>query len=135
MKQSEQSLPLPDKKIPTSIMVIGTFEIAVSLLGLILVVLVGRLNGFTLAYLIMLLVYGALGAGLWAIQEWARFVNIVLHSLWIPFVVITFILGQWDVLWPPFVQVTIAGLIIYYLSRPEIRFKFQTVVPKQKSGH
>ena len=88
-RDSEQTLPLPDKKIPVSIMIIGTFEIAVALLGLILITLVGQFDGNTISLLVLLSVYAAVGIGLWAIQEWARVVNVILHILLIPYILIT----------------------------------------------
>jgi uncharacterized membrane protein (DUF2068 family) len=128
----EYTLPLPDKKIPLSIMLIGTFEIAVALLGMILIFLVGQLNLGTGGLLILLMVYGALGTGLWAIQEWARFVNIILHVLTIPYILFTLPFWELDSVWKPVLNLVIAIAIIIALTRPLIRHKFQTVVPKQK---
>jgi len=62
--QNEHDLPLPDKKIPGSIMLIGTFQIGISLWLLILVILVGRLDGLGLSLLVLIAFYGSLGAGL-----------------------------------------------------------------------
>ena len=133
-KNNEQRLPLPDKKIPVSVMVIGTFELAVSLLGLVLVTLIGRLDGNTVALLLLLGVYAAIGAGLWAIQEWARVVNIVLHILLVPYIFITLLLFWLEQsIWQPVIQLIIAVAIIFALTRPKIRHKFQTVVPKKRA--
>lgn len=131
-QNSQSSLPLPDKKIPISVMLIGTYEIAVALLGLIILVLAGQFDGFTIAVFVLLVVYGALGAGLWAIQEWARFVNIVLHLLSLPYILYTALFWQGEVIWQPFVQLLISLSIIVALRRPAMRHKFQTVVSKKK---
>lgn len=113
-------------------MLIGTFEIAVALLGLVIVVLLGQQDANTVSLLILLTVYGALGAGLWAIQEWARYVNVVLHLLLIPYIFITWALWEGRTVWQPLVQLVISIAIIVALTRPHIRHKFQTVVPKKR---
>ncbi len=113
-------------------MIIGTFEIAIALLGLIILMLVGQFDGFGLALFILLCVYGTIGAGLWAIQEWARIVNIFLHALTIPYILYTLPLWEGEVVWQPAVQLFIAIAIIIAMTRPAIRHKFQTVVPKQR---
>ena len=125
-------LPLPDKKIPMSVMIIGTFEVAIALLGLIIVILVGQLNVTVIPFLILLSIYGALGTGLWAIQEWARYTNVVLHILAIPYSLYTGLFLGGPSNWHIAAQLIIAAGIIIALTRPEIRYKFQTVVPKQK---
>ena len=134
-KNKQEPLPLPDKKIPASIMIIGTFELAASLLGLILFILVGRLDGGGIAFLLLVGLYGALGAGLWAIQEWARFVNVVLHILGLPFILYTLPFWGGSFPWQPLIQFIISLAIIFALTRPAIRHKFQTVVPKQRKNH
>lgn len=132
MNKKQESLPLPDKRIPLSIMLIGTFELAVALLGSIILILVGRLDGGGIALFVLFGIYGALGAGLWAIQEWARFVNIVLHTLSLPYILYTLPLWEGQYAWQPIAQLVISVSIIIVLTRPAIRHKFQTVVPKQK---
>lgn len=131
-KNIPQTLPPPDKKIPTSVILIGSFEIAMALLGVIIVVLVGQVDANTLAYLVLLLVYGAMGAGLLAIQEWARFANVVLHMIAVPyaFYTVTFLGAPSD--WRLASQLLISFTIVVALTRPAIRYKFQTVVPKKK---
>ena len=132
MNNESKPLPLPDKKIPTSVMIIGTFEVAIALLGLIIVILVGQLDTNSTVVLIFLLIYGAIGAGLIAIQEWARYANVVLHIVAIPYTLFAAIfLGRASV-WGGAAQLIIAFGIVYALTRPQIRHKFQTVVPKKK---
>ncbi len=132
MSQNNKPLPLPDKKIPFTVMIIGTYEVAVALLGLILVVLVGQVDAYSAAFLILLAIYGAMGAGLWAIQEWARFTNVVLHVVSIPYILITYFFLDGPSGGYIAVQLLIAAGIIFGLTRPEIRYKFQTVVSKKK---
>jgi hypothetical protein len=129
-----KTLPPPDKNIPLAVILIGCFELAISLLGLILLALVGHLDAATLALLMLLGIYGAMGAGLLAIQEWARFANVVLHLVAIPysFYTVAFLEAPSD--WRMISQVIISMGIVLALTRPSIRYKFQTVVPK-KSQH
>ena len=131
-KNIPQILPLPDKKIPTSVILIGSFEIAMALLGVIIAVLIGQLDTHTLAYLVLLLVYGAMGAGLLAIQEWARFANVVLHLIAVPytFYTVTFLGAPSD--WRMVSQLLISFAVVVALTRPTIRYKFKTVVPRKK---
>jgi hypothetical protein len=125
-------LPLPDKKIPAAVILIGSFEIAMALLGLIIVVLLGRLDADIGAFLVLLLVYGAIGAGLLAIQEWARVANVVLHLIAIPyaFYTVAFLGAPSD--WRLASQLLISFVIVFALTRPAMRYKFQTAVPKKK---
>lgn len=133
MAKNQAPLPLPDKSIPGSVMIIGTFELAISFLILIIIILVGRLDASSIPFLIFLTIYGALGAGLWAIQEWARFATVVLHMVAVPFTLYTAIFRGWPQDWHLVSQLLIAGWIVFALTRPEIRHKFQTVVPKKRS--
>ena len=135
MDKNEHALGVPDKRIPLSVMIIGTFEVAVALLGLILVMVVGQLDAYSVAFLILLAIYGAMGAGLWAIQEWARFANVVLHLVSVPYILFTYLFLDGPSGWHIIAQLLIAIGIVYALSRPEIRHKFQTVVPKKRKQH
>ncbi len=125
-------LPPPDKKIPLAVMIIGTFELAAALLGLIVVLLVGHLDGPTFIAVVLLLIYGAMGAGLLAIQEWARFANVVLHMVAVPYGLYTAAVLEATGGWQLATQILISGAIIVALTRPAIRYKFKTVVPKKK---
>lgn len=131
-KNSSQPLPPPDKKIPLSVGLIGSFELAIALLGLLIAAMVGNFNAATVPYFILLLVYGAMGAGLLAIQEWARFANVVLHLVAIPytFYMVAFFDAPSD--WRMISQVLISIAIVIALTRPALRYKFQTVVAKKK---
>ena len=114
-------------------MIIGTFEVAIALLGLIIVIIrVGQLDTSVAVFVIFLFIYGAVGAGLMAIQEWARFTNIVLHVVAIPYTLFTAIVLERATVLGGAIQLIIAFGIIYALTRPEIRHKFQTVVPKKR---
>jgi uncharacterized membrane protein (DUF2068 family) len=125
-------LPRPDKKIPATVMIIGTFEIAAALLGLVLLILAGRLDSGSVATLVLLVVYAAMGAGLWAIQEWARLANVVIHAAAVPYILYTTLfLGESTVFWMV-VRLTITAAIVLSMSQRSIRHKFQTVVPKER---
>ena len=126
------NLPPPDKKIPAAVILIGCFELAIALLGVIVVALVERFDATTLVSLVLLGVYGAMGAGLLAIQEWARFANVVLHLVAIPYVFYTVAFLEAPSDWRMISQVLISMGIVLALTRPAIRYKFQTVVPKKK---
>lgn len=127
-----QNLPPPDKNMPIVVILIGCFELAIALLGVIVVALVGQFDATTLASLVLLGVYGAMGAGLLAIQEWARFANVVLHLIAIPYVFYTVVFLEAPSDWRMISQVLISISVILALTRPAIRYKFQTVVPKKK---
>ena len=127
-----QNLPPPDKKIPATVILIGCFELAIALLGVIVVALVGHFDMTTLASLVLLGIYGAMGAGLLAIQEWARFTNVVLHLVAIPYAFYTVAFLEAPSDWRMISQVLISIGIVLALTRPAIRYKFQTVVPKKK---
>lgn len=132
MAKNTDQLPLPDKKIPLPVVLIGTFEIAVALLGLIVLLLFGQLDARGMALLVLLIIYGAMGAGLWAIQEWARFTNVVLHAIAVPYILFTSLSFEAQSAALVGVRLAIAAAIVITLSRPAIRHKFQTVVPKQR---
>jgi hypothetical protein len=131
-KNTSPNLPLPDKSIPASVMLIGIFEVAIALLGLILVVLIGQNNLYTLGFLVLLGIYGAMGAGLMAIQEWARVTNVILHFVAIPYSLYAVAFLGVPFTWQVASQIVISCAIVFALTRPAIQFKFQTVVPKKK---
>ena len=110
-------------------MIIGTFEIAIALLGLVLLILAGHLDGASVAFLVLLLIYGAMGAGLLAIQEWARRANVILHIIAVPYALYTafFLSAPSD--WRLLAQILISVAIVLALTRPAIRHKFQTAGP------
>lgn len=129
MSKQQEPLPLPDKKIPASVAIIGTFEIGIALVGFIIIFLVGQPSIEVMVFAILLIVYGSMGAGLWAIQEWARFANVVLHTIAIPYTIYTSVFLDGPAGLPP---ILISIAIIFALTRPQIRHKFQTVVPKKR---
>lgn len=126
------NLPPPDKKIPLPVILIGTFELAIALWGLVIVALVGRFDGPTAIAVILWGIYGTMGAGLLAIQEWARLSNVILHIVAIPYALYAVAFMGTPAGWPLTFQIAISCAIIYALTRPAIRYKFQTVVPKKK---
>ena len=128
----KETLPLPNKSIPLAVAIIGTLEVAIGLLGLIILVLAGEFKGYSLTFLILSLVYGALGAGLWAIQEWARRANVILHVVAIPYSLYTGLFLGGQAAEYIFIQIGLAITIIFVLTRPDLRHKFQTVVPKKR---
>ena len=112
-EQNQTDLPLPDKDIPTAVALIGTFQLGVALFYLIILFLIGTVSTPSLMLLAFALFYGALGAGLWAIQEWARFVNVVIHIGAIPFTIFTVPYWRGDLDWQPIAQVIISLTIVF----------------------
>jgi hypothetical protein len=129
LTKNKEPLPLPDKKIPPTVAIIGTFEVGIGLVVLIVIFLTGQFDANSMALLILSGIYMAMGAGLWAIQEWARTTNVILHIVAIPYVVITSTFLDGPAAMP---QLIIAVAIIIALTRPKLKHKFQTVVPKEK---
>jgi hypothetical protein len=130
-QENQHPLSPPDKKIPASVMIIGSFELGIALLSLVILILVGNLDATAVPFLLLLLIYGAMGAGLLAIQEWARRANVILHIIAIPYAFYTafFLSGPSD--WRLLAQVLISTAIVLALTRPAIRQKFQTAGPKR----
>ncbi len=115
-------------------MLIGTFEIAVALFSLILLTIIGRFDSGLLLSLSLLILYGAMGTGLLAIQEWARRANVIFHATAIPTIIVyTFLFLEDVTIRLAMIQLIMAVSIVFALTRPAIRHKFQTVVPKQKT--
>lgn len=113
-------------------MLIGSFEIAISLLGLVVLVLIGQFNGNSIAFLVLLVIYAAMGAGLLAVQEWARKANVVLHIVAVPYALYTsFVLGG-PTDWRLGSQLVISAAIVLALTRPATIYKFQTARPRRK---
>jgi hypothetical protein len=56
----------------------------------------------------------------------------VLHIVAIPYTVYTALFLGWPQDWRLISQIVISGWIIFALTRPEIRHKFQTVVAKKR---
>jgi hypothetical protein len=131
--EQKDSPSLPDKKIPLPVVLIGIFEIAMALLGVMVLVLVGEFNGRSIPFLTLVLIYGAMGAGLLAVQEWARAANVILHIVAIPYVLYTtfFLGGPSD--WRFVTQIVISLAIIILLTRPPIQYKFKTAVSKRQN--
>jgi len=74
-----------------------------------------------------------MGAGLLAIQEWARNTNVVLHIVAVPYALYTsFVLGG-PTDWRLGSQLVISAVIVIALTRPAIKYKFQTASSKRRS--
>jgi hypothetical protein len=129
---NKQSLPAPNKKIPLSVVLIGSFEIAISLLGLVVLVLVGQFNGNSVAFLVLLVIYAAMGAGLLAIQEWARYTNVVLHIVAVPYALYTSLVLDGPTDWRLGSQLVISAAIVIALTRPAIIHKFRTARTRRR---
>jgi len=134
LNNNDDSAPVPDKNIPAAVIIIGTFEIGIALLGLLILFLVGGSSANTVTFLTLLIIYGAMGAGLMAIQEWARFTNVVLHIVAIPYTLYTSVVLGGQSTEYGFIQILISFGIVFALTRPKIVHKFQTVVPKKKQN-
>ncbi|MFQ5614028.1 MAG: hypothetical protein ACE5H9_18050 [Anaerolineae bacterium] len=132
MARNPEPLPPPDKSIPLTVVFIGTFEIGVALLGFITLFLYGQMDGRGIALLVLLVIYATMGAGLWAIQEWARFANVVLHTIAVPYLLFSAVVLANQSLEMAGLRLVISAAIVIALSRPAMRHKFQTVVPKQR---
>jgi hypothetical protein len=109
------------KKIPGSIIAIGTFQVAVSLW---LIFLMALTQEWQFVQLGLAIGYGVLGAGLLAVMEWARFIGVVTHALLLPTILWQVVIGNQAGLIPA-LQVVIVVAIFYVLSRPHIRAKFR----------
>ena len=111
------------KKIPGSIIAIGTFQVAVSLWLIFLMAITGEWRLLGLGAVIG---YGVLGAGLLAVMEWARFISVVVHALLLPVILWQAIVeGQHGL--RPALQTLVVIVIFYVLSRPQIRAKFRRI--------
>ena len=133
-RNGEHPLPPPDKKIPASVMIIGSFEIGVALLSLILLILVANFDSASVALLVLLFIYGIMGAGLLAIQEWARRANVILHIIAIPYAFYTVFFLDAPSDWRLLAQILISVAIVLALTRPAIRHKFQTARPRRNQS-
>ena len=110
-----------DKKIPPSILIVGTFQVAVGLLAILSMSISGS---WSLASTLLAVVYTMLGAGLLAVMEWARFIGVVVHALLLPFLLWQALaLGEAGPI--KALQVLISIAIFYVLTRPDIRAKFR----------
>lgn len=109
------------KKIPISILLVGTFQVAA---GLWVILGMTISNEWHLITTLLAVAYGALGAGLLAMLEWARFAGVVVHATILPLLLwrVAYVgearLGAAD-------QVAITMVIFYVLTRPHIRARFQ----------
>lgn len=115
-------------------MIIGVFEIAIALLGLMILMLFGQFDRSSAAFLTLLIIYGVMGAGLLAIQEWARQANVILHLIAIPYTIFTSLFLGGSPGWRAVLQMLIALAIVFALSRSSIQLKFKTAVPKKRKS-
>jgi len=108
------------KKIPGSILVVGTIQVAVGLWAITTMAITGE---WVLLTTVLAVGYTALGAGLLAIMEWARFGGVVIHPM-----ILVFLLaraGNGAAGLNTALQVSMVLFILYILTRPEIRAKFR----------
>lgn len=109
------------KKIPRSILIVGTFQVAAGLWAILSMSVSGEWN---LVTVLLAVFYAILGAGLLAVMEWARFIGVVVHAMILPLLL-------WRALYAgeagltSAVQVVITMVIFYILTRPHIRAKFR----------
>ena len=108
------------KKLPKSIVAIGTFQTAAGLFAITLMAISGEWN---LWITVLAIGYTALGAGLLAVMEWARFVSVVVHPMALVWLMFVASRGGAGLLTT--IQVIIALGILYQLTRPHIRSFFQ----------
>ena len=112
------------RKIPRSILFIGTLQVAIGLWVITSMAIAGDWN---LVVLIFAVGYICLGAGLLAVMEWARFVGVVVHPMILFFLLMRVYNGEsgfWMAL-----QVTIVLLTLYILTRPHIRAQYRQTLP------
>ncbi len=88
---------------------LGSFGLGLPLVGIIsLIVAVADL---------------ALGYGMWTLKGWAWTGALGLEGFNVLYAIVMLIAG-WSTLWSTIVSLVIAGVIIYYLMRPEIKTAF-----------
>jgi len=81
----------------------------------------GRWSGITLA---LATLYITLGAGLLAMKEWARFADVVLHAMLVPYLLATIVYeGRSGI--GPALQMAAVLAIFFILTRPSIRAQFR----------
>ena len=109
------------KKIPGSILIIGTFQVAIGLWAILTMIIAGE---WALTTALFAVFYIILGAGLLAIMEWARFIGVVAHTMILPLLLWqAFYAGEAGLAMA--IQVAITMAILYILTRPHIRAKFR----------
>ena len=109
------------KRIPKSILVVGTFQVAAGLWTILGMTITGQWSAATV---VLAIAYIALGAGLLAVMEWARFVGVVVHALILPFLMWRALVL--DEAGPRMAMLVIITMAIFYvLTRPHIRAKFR----------
>ena len=108
------------KKIPRNILIIGTIQAGV---GLWMIMSMGVLRQWDLLILAFAIGYTALGAGLLAVMEWARFISVVIHPMILVFLLVRAFNGGAGLITAT--QVAIVLFILHALTRPEIRAKFR----------
>ena len=108
------------KKMPKSILAIGTFQAAV---GLGVITFMAITQEWNLLASALAIGYTTLGAGLLAVLEWARFGSVVVHPMILVWLLSQAASGRAGLLTAT--QVAIVLGIIYLLTRPEIRALFR----------
>jgi len=110
-----------NKKIPKSILIIGTFQAAAGLWTIFQMTLT---NEWQLVVILLAICYTILGAGLLAMMEWARFIGVVVHITLLPLFLWQAHYGGYTGL-NAALPVGITMIIFFILTRPHIRSQFR----------
>lgn len=109
------------KKIPKSIIVIGTLQTALGLWSIFSMATSGK---WDIYIALLAFFYSLLGAGLLAIMEWARFANVIVHIMLIPYILANAMYGDRAGLGSA-IWIMITAATAYILTRPHIRALFR----------
>lgn len=122
------STPTEKKKktIPNTVMLIGTFEIVV---GLWVIFSMAVTRSWDMYIVLFAGCYVALGAGLLAMMEWARFAGVIVHLI-ILFYLLSQVASGHEAGFISAIRTGLTCSIIFALTRPYIRAKFQRL-PEQ----
>ena len=112
---------MESKKIPKSILIIGTFQVAAGLWAISSMAIIGE---WQLIVTLLAIGYTVLGAGLLAVMEWARFIGVVTHAMLLPYLLWQVSYAGQSGLDTAF-QVGMTMFIFFILTRPHIRAKFR----------
>jgi len=110
-----------NKRIPKVILLVGIFQVAV---GLWMIFTMAINSSWHLVIALLAMVYITLGAGLLAIMEWARFINVVVQPLILAYLLWRVVAFNEAGLGSS-IQVMVTIGIYYTLTRPYIRAKFR----------
>ncbi|MFQ5575557.1 MAG: hypothetical protein ACE5G8_01070 [Anaerolineae bacterium] len=109
------------KKIPAAGLVIGIFQVAAGLWVIFSMAATGRWEFYTTVAAVL---YVALGAGLLAVMEWARFLGVIVHAMALPVILGSVAYGGRAGILPA-AQTAIACAILFVLTRPPVRARYR----------